>query len=44
MARGLPFDVAHAAGNLVIGFAIGPELQRVLDRYGRRTRTEVAWT
>jgi energy-coupling factor transport system substrate-specific component len=44
MGRGLPFDVAHAAGNLVIGFAIGPELQRVLNRYGRRTRTEVAWT
>ena len=44
MARGLPFDVAHAAGNLVIGFALGPELRRVLDRYGRRLRTQVAWT
>jgi len=44
MARGLPFDAAHAAGNLVLALVGGPELRRVLDRYGARLRTEVAWT
>jgi energy-coupling factor transport system substrate-specific component len=42
-ARGLPFDVAHALGNLVLAFAAGPELRRVLERYERRLRTEVVW-
>ena len=42
VARGLPFDVAHAVGNVVIALAVGPELRRVLDRYGRRLRTELA--
>jgi energy-coupling factor transport system substrate-specific component len=40
---GLPFDVAHASGNLVLALAVGPELRRMLDRYGRRLRTEVVW-
>ena len=43
MARGLPFDLAHAGGNLVLALAAGPELRRVLERYGRRLRTEVMW-
>jgi energy-coupling factor transport system substrate-specific component len=43
-ARGLPFDLAHAVGNVVIALAVGPELRRVLDRYGRRLRTEIAWS
>ncbi len=43
VARGLPFDVAHAAGNLVLGLAAGPELRRLLDRFGRRLRAEVQW-
>lgn len=43
LARGLPFDVAHAAGNAMLALAAGPELRRVLDRYGRRLRTEVEW-
>ncbi len=43
IARGVPFDVAHAAGNLALALAAGPELRRVLDRYGRRLRTEVVW-
>jgi hypothetical protein len=43
MARGLPFDAAHAAGNLALAFVAGPELRRVLDRYGAQLRTEVAW-
>ncbi len=42
-ARGLPFDLAHAIGNLVLALAAGPELRRLLERYGRRLRTEVAW-
>jgi energy-coupling factor transport system substrate-specific component len=42
-ARGLPFDLAHGIGNVVIALAAGPELRRLLDRYGRRLRTEVVW-
>jgi energy-coupling factor transport system substrate-specific component len=41
--RGLPFDVAHAAGNAVIALAAGPALVRLLDRYGRRLSVEIAW-
>jgi energy-coupling factor transport system substrate-specific component len=43
MSRGFPFDLAHAIGNVVLSFAIGPELRRVLERYERRTRVEIAW-
>jgi energy-coupling factor transport system substrate-specific component len=42
-ARGLPFDLAHAIGNVVIATVAGPELLRLLERYGRRLKTEVAW-
>ena len=42
-ARGLWFDVSHAAGNVVIALAAGPELRRMLDRYGARLRTVVVW-
>jgi energy-coupling factor transport system substrate-specific component len=42
-ARGLPFDLAHGIGNVVIALVAGPELRRLLDRYGRRLRTEVVW-
>ena len=42
-ARGLWFDAAHALGNLVIALAVGPELRRMLERYGRRLHTEVVW-
>ena len=41
--RGLPFDLAHAIGNVLIALAAGPELRRLLDRYGRRLHTEVVW-
>jgi energy-coupling factor transport system substrate-specific component len=44
LARGLPFQAAHAIGNVLIALAVGPELRRVLDRYERRLRTEVVWT
>jgi energy-coupling factor transport system substrate-specific component len=42
-ARGFPFDLAHAIGNIVIALAVGPELLRLLERYGRRLHTEVVW-
>jgi energy-coupling factor transport system substrate-specific component len=42
-ARGLPFDLAHGIGNVVIALAAGPELLALLDRYGRRLKTEVIW-
>jgi energy-coupling factor transport system substrate-specific component len=41
--RGLPFDLAHGVGNVVIALVAGPELRRLLDRYGRRLRAEVIW-
>jgi energy-coupling factor transport system substrate-specific component len=43
VSRGLPFDLAHAIGNVLIALAVGPELRRVLERYERRTRVEIAW-
>lgn len=43
VARGVPFDVAHAVGNLLIALAAGPELRRLLERYGRRLRPVVVW-
>jgi len=42
-AAGFPFDVAHAIGNLLLALAAGPELRRMLERYGTRLRTEVSW-
>lgn len=41
--RGVWFQAAHAIGNVVIALAIGPELRRLLERYGRSLRTEVVW-
>ena len=43
IGRGLWFDAAHAVGNVVIALAAGPELRRMLDRYGARLRTVVVW-
>ena len=43
VGRGLWFDGAHAAGNVVLALAAGPELRRMLDRYGARLRTVVVW-
>jgi energy-coupling factor transport system substrate-specific component len=43
LSAGFAFNVAHAAGNFVLALAAGPELRRVLERYERRTRTEVVW-
>ena len=41
--RGIWFDAAHALGNLVIALAAGPELRRMLERYGKKLHTEVVW-
>jgi hypothetical protein len=43
LAAGVPFNVAHAAGNVVLALAAGPELRRVLERFERSARTEVVW-
>ncbi len=40
-ARGLPFNIAHAAGNVAFALIAGPALVRMLGRY--RTRFEFAW-
>jgi energy-coupling factor transport system substrate-specific component len=44
LGTGIAFNTAHAVGNLALALAAGPELRRVLERYGRRLRTEVVWT
>ncbi|MCC6224231.1 MAG: ECF transporter S component [Thermoleophilia bacterium] len=43
MARGFPFQAAHAVGNVLIAFVAGPALLRILDRYAARLRTELVW-
>ena len=43
LGAGVPFNVSHAVGNVVLALAVGPELRRVLTRYERRLRTEVVW-
>ena len=43
LASGVPFNVAHATGNVVLALVAGPELRRVLERFERRSRTEVVW-
>ena len=43
LAAGLPFNVAHAGGNLALALVAGAELRRVLHRFARRSRTEVVW-
>jgi energy-coupling factor transport system substrate-specific component len=40
-ARGIPFNVAHAAGNFVLAFVAGPALVRMLERF--RERCEFRW-
>jgi energy-coupling factor transport system substrate-specific component len=43
LTAGVAFNTAHAVGNALLALAAGPELRRVLERYGRRLRTEVVW-
>jgi energy-coupling factor transport system substrate-specific component len=40
-SAGLPFDIAHAVGNVVFFLAFGPAFVRVLQRY--RARLDVRW-
>src|SRR5439155_11933713 len=40
-ARGVPFNVAHAAGNVALALAAGPALVRMISRY--RGRFEFEW-
>jgi hypothetical protein len=40
-ARGVPFNVAHAAGNVALALAAGPALVRMIARY--RERFEFSW-
>jgi energy-coupling factor transport system substrate-specific component len=40
-SRGVPFNVAHAAGNIALALAAGPALVRMISRY--RTRFEFSW-
>jgi energy-coupling factor transport system substrate-specific component len=37
-ARSLPFDIAHAVGNVLIAVAVGPALYRLLARHAARSR------
>jgi energy-coupling factor transport system substrate-specific component len=41
-ATSLPFNIAHALGNIVFALAFGPALLRAVMRY--RTRLEVSWS
>jgi len=43
LGRGFWFDAAHAIGNVVMAVVVGPELRRLLERYGRRLRAEIVW-
>ena len=40
-ARGIPFNVAHALGNIALALAAGPALVRTISRY--RTRFDFRW-
>ena len=39
--RGVPFNVAHAVGNIALALAAGPALVRMISRY--RSRFEFTW-
>jgi hypothetical protein len=43
LGAGLPFNTAHAIANVVLALVAGPELRRLLERYGKRLRTEIVW-
>jgi len=43
-AAGFPFDTAHALGNVALALAAGPELRRLLERYGKRLHTVIVWS
>ena len=39
--RSVPFDLAHAIGNVVLALVAGPALLRLLGRYALRVRSEI---
>jgi Squalene-hopene cyclase C-terminal domain len=39
--RGIPFNIAHAVGNITLALIAGPALVRMLERF--RSRTEFTW-
>jgi energy-coupling factor transport system substrate-specific component len=43
VTSGFAFTLAHALGSFVIALAVGPELVRMLERFGRRLHTEIVW-
>jgi energy-coupling factor transport system substrate-specific component len=43
LGRGVWFDASHAIGNVVLALTIGPELRRMLARYGGKLRAVVVW-
>jgi len=43
VVRGVRFSAGDAIGDVVLAVVAGPELRRLLERYGRRLKTEVAW-
>jgi hypothetical protein len=43
LATGFAFTLAHTLGSFVIALAVGPELVRMLERFGRRLHTEIVW-
>jgi energy-coupling factor transport system substrate-specific component len=43
LGRGFWFDAAHAIGNVIMALVVGPELRRLLERYGKRLRAEIVW-
>ena len=43
LTTGFPFTLAHALGSFAIALAVGPELVRMLERFGRRLHTEIVW-
>ena len=40
---GFAFTLAHALGSFAVALAVGPELVRMLERFGRRLHTEIVW-
>ena len=43
VTTGFAFTLAHALGSFAIALAVGPELVRLLERFGRRLHTEIVW-
>jgi hypothetical protein len=43
VSSGFAFTLAHALGSFAIALAVGPELVRMLERFGRRLHTEIVW-